>query len=61
MLFREVMTIYCENHKKHKNTSTLLGQNAEFWYAKTGGIYSKHWDLKSYLTTYIFMYMYITQ
>jgi hypothetical protein len=44
MLFRETIAVYCENHMKHINT--LRGQNAEFWYVKTGGIYSNHSALK---------------
>jgi hypothetical protein len=32
MLFRETTAVYCENHKKHKNT--LSGQDAEFQYVK---------------------------
>jgi hypothetical protein len=27
-LFREIITVYCENHTEH--TDTLRGQNAEF-------------------------------
>jgi hypothetical protein len=37
MLFREIITVYCENHMEH--TNTLCGQNTEFWYVKLGGIY----------------------
>jgi hypothetical protein len=36
MLFRETVAVYCENHTEH--TNSLCGQNAEFWYVKTGGI-----------------------
>jgi hypothetical protein len=28
MLFKEIISVYCENHMKH--TGTLCGQNAEF-------------------------------
>jgi hypothetical protein len=38
MLFRETVTVYCENHMEH--TDTLCGQNTGFWYVKEGGIYS---------------------
>jgi hypothetical protein len=32
MLFKEPNAVYCENHKKKKNTNALYGQNqnAEF-------------------------------
>jgi hypothetical protein len=43
MLFRETVTIYCENHIEH--TNTLCGQNAEFCYVKAGGLYTNHWAL----------------
>jgi hypothetical protein len=29
MLFRETVTVYCENHTEHTDTRTLCGQNAE--------------------------------
>jgi hypothetical protein len=44
MLFRETVTVYCENHMEH--TDTLCGQKAEFCYVKAGGAYSNHWALK---------------
>jgi hypothetical protein len=44
MLFRETVTVYCENHTVH--TNTLCGQNAEFYYITVGGTYSNHWTLK---------------
>jgi hypothetical protein len=44
MLFRETIAVYCENHTEH--TNTLRGQNAEFRYVKTVGIYSNHSALK---------------
>jgi hypothetical protein len=44
MLFRETNAIYCETHMKHKNTS--CGQNAEFYYVKSGGTYSNNRALK---------------
>jgi hypothetical protein len=40
-LFKEIIGVYCEIHAKH--TNTLCGQNAEFWYVKSGGTYSNHW------------------
>jgi hypothetical protein len=39
MQFRETVAVYCENNMEH--TDTRYGQNAEFWYVKTGGIYTK--------------------
>jgi hypothetical protein len=44
MLFREELAVYCENHMEHINT--LCGQNAEFWYVRSGGAHSNHWALK---------------
>jgi hypothetical protein len=38
MLFGEAVAVYCENHTEH--TDTVCGQNAGFWYVKTGGTYS---------------------
>jgi hypothetical protein len=38
MLFKEVITVYTENHIKHINK--LCGQNA------AGGIQNYHWALK---------------
>jgi hypothetical protein len=40
MLFAETVAVYCENRTEH--TDTLCGQNAEFWYVKTGGTYTNH-------------------
>jgi hypothetical protein len=51
MLFREIIVVYCENHTKH--TYILCEQNGEFWYAKAGGTYSNHWDLKGLTTILI--------
>jgi hypothetical protein len=45
MLFREIIAVYCGNHKEHKNT--LCGRNAEVYYVKEGGTYNNHWALKS--------------
>jgi hypothetical protein len=44
MLFREIITVYCENSTEH--TDTLRGQYAEFWCVKAGGIYTNRWALK---------------
>jgi hypothetical protein len=44
MLYRERVAVYCGNHMEH--TSTLCGQNAGFWYVKTGGKYSNHSSLE---------------
>jgi hypothetical protein len=44
ILFREKVTVYCENHTKP--TNALCGQNAEFYYVKADGIYGNHWALK---------------
>jgi hypothetical protein len=41
---RETVAVYCENHTEH--TDTVCGQDAEFWYVKTGGAYSNHRVLK---------------
>jgi hypothetical protein len=40
MLFREIIAVYCENHKEHINT--LCGQNAEFSSCLTGNILRLH-------------------
>jgi hypothetical protein len=39
MLFREIITVYSENHAKP--TNALCEQNAEVVKAKTGGKHSK--------------------
>jgi hypothetical protein len=44
LLFRERVSVYCENHTGH--TNTLCGQNAEFYYVKAGGTYSNHWAIE---------------
>jgi hypothetical protein len=46
MLFRETVTVYCENHTEH--THTLRGQNAEFYFVKTGGAYKKPLGFKGF-------------
>jgi hypothetical protein len=38
MLFWETITVYYENHMEH--TNTLCGQNAEFYYVKSGGTFT---------------------
>jgi hypothetical protein len=44
MLFREIVTVYCDNNTEHANT--LRGQNSESQYVKAGGTYSKRLALK---------------
>jgi hypothetical protein len=44
MLFREIIYVYSENHKKSINT--LRKQNAELLTVKTAGKYSYHFVLK---------------
>jgi hypothetical protein len=44
MLFREIVTVYCDNNTEHANT--LRGQNSEFQYVKAGGTYSNRLALK---------------
>jgi hypothetical protein len=44
MLYKETVAVYFENHTGHTDAS--CGQNAEFWYVKTGGTYSNHCALK---------------
>jgi hypothetical protein len=44
MLFKEIIAVCSENHKKPLNT--LYGQNAELLNVKVGGTYSYHWALK---------------
>jgi hypothetical protein len=40
ILFRETVTVYCENHTEH--TNTLCGQNVEFFNDKADGENSDH-------------------
>jgi hypothetical protein len=44
MLFREIVTVYCDNNTEH--TNTLRGQNCESRYVKDGGTYSDRLALK---------------
>jgi hypothetical protein len=44
MMYKQIITVYCENRKKHINT--LCEQRAAFKCVKTGGIYSNHWTRK---------------
>jgi len=44
MLYRKIMAVCSEIHKKHLNT--LCGQNVEFLNIKSGGTYSDHWTVK---------------
>jgi hypothetical protein len=47
MLYREIIAVCSEIHRKHINT--LCGQNVEFVNVKPGGTYSNHWALEGYL------------
>jgi hypothetical protein len=40
MLFREIITVYCENHVKHINI--LYGQNTEFLNVEESVMFSNH-------------------
>jgi len=44
MLFREIIVVCSEIHKKHINI--LYGQKVELLNVKPGGTYSNHWALK---------------
>jgi hypothetical protein len=44
MLFGETVAVHCVNYMEH--IDILCGQNLEFWYVKTGGIYSNHSAVK---------------
>ena len=44
MLFREIITVYRENHTKPVNTK--CGKNVEFLNAKSDSAYSNHWNLR---------------
>jgi hypothetical protein len=37
------ISVYCESHTKH--TNALCGQNAVFYFIKTGGTYKNNWAL----------------
>ena len=41
MLYREIIAVCSEIHKKHINT--VCGQNVELLCVKPGGTYSDHW------------------
>jgi len=41
MLYREIIAVFSQIHKKHINT--LCGHNGEMLNVKPGGIYSDHW------------------
>jgi hypothetical protein len=45
MLFREIVTVYCENNTEH--TNKFPGQNAKISYVKAGGVYSNFWASNS--------------
>jgi len=44
MLYREIIAVCFQIHRKH--TNTLCGLNVEFVNDKPGGTYSDHWALK---------------
>jgi hypothetical protein len=44
MLFKEIIAVYSENHRKPINTA--FGQNAELLVIKAGGTHSYHLPLK---------------
>ena len=44
MLYREIIAVCSEIHKKHINT--LCGQKVELLNVKTSGTYSDHWAVK---------------
>jgi hypothetical protein len=46
MLYREIIALCSEIHKKHINT--LCGQNVQLLNVKPGGTYSNHWALKGF-------------
>jgi hypothetical protein len=50
MLFREIVTVYCDNTE---HAYTLRGQNSESQYVKAGGTYSNRLALKGCETTRI--------
>jgi hypothetical protein len=52
MLYREIISVYSEIHKKQINT--LCRQNVEFVSVKLCGIYSKHSALKDQLTADVY-------
>jgi hypothetical protein len=45
MLFRETVTVYCENHTEH--TNTLCEQNVELFHYKAYGTDSYQWPCHS--------------
>jgi hypothetical protein len=51
MLFKEMITVYVENHKKPNNT--LREKNAELLNFNAGGTYSSHCALEFTLTQYL--------
>jgi hypothetical protein len=44
MIFKEVITMYCENHIKHPNM--FCGENVVFFNVQAGGANSYHCALK---------------
>jgi hypothetical protein len=43
--YREIIAVYCQNHKKNIHTNTLCGQNTKFPNDKSGGTYSDSSEL----------------
>jgi hypothetical protein len=43
MIFKEIIDVYFENHKKYLNT--FCGPNAELLNMKAGGTHSYYWAL----------------
>jgi hypothetical protein len=48
MLFKEIISVYSENHTKLMHT--LFGQNEEEWNVKVGGKCKFHYDLELILS-----------
>jgi hypothetical protein len=51
MLFREIVTVYCDNNTEHANT--LRGQNSEYQYVKAGGTYSNRLAVNGIVLIYL--------
>ena len=48
VLFREIISVYFENHQKHANT--VQGQNTEVFIFVAGSVYDNHCPEKDLLT-----------
>jgi hypothetical protein len=44
MLYKEIISVYFENHTEH--ITALSGQNSEFSHVKAGGTYNNHHALR---------------